>query len=173
MNQKDKFVGFEYKEIIVKKAMQSLYADNFSDFGWIEDGIEEAIGKVDSIVMKFKRDRKITNRVELTRLQRQFEACVSEIVALEQSKVIKAASTAYVIGIVGTVFMSGSVFAVIAGKVALCILLAVPAVVGWISPYFIYKLISKKKTEELNPLIDEKYDELYEVCEKANALLLN
>lgn len=34
-----------------------------------------------------------------------------------------------------------------------------------------FKGVSSKKTEMLNPLIDQKYDELYTVCEKANALL--
>lgn len=57
--------------------MQSVYADSFGSFGWIAEGIGEAVGKVDPVVMKFKRDRKIRNKAELTRLQRQFEACVA------------------------------------------------------------------------------------------------
>ena len=37
-------------------------------------------------VLRFRRDRKICNRAELTRLQRNFDSCVAEIDALEQSK---------------------------------------------------------------------------------------
>ena len=86
------FIGYEYRDITVKKIMQSVYADSFGNFGWIAEGIGEAVGKVDSVVMKFKRDRKIRNKSELTRLQRQFEACTAEIVSLEKSKVTKAAA---------------------------------------------------------------------------------
>lgn len=124
-----------------------------------------------SVVMKFKRDRKIRNKSELTRLQRQFDACVSEIQSLEFSKYRKASTVAYVIGVVGTAFMAGSVFAITLNMVVLCAILAVPGFLGWIIPYLCYRNISKKKTAEITPLIDQKYDELYAVCEKRNALL--
>ena len=67
--------------------------------------------------------------------------------------------------------MTGSVFAVTAGNIPLCVVLAVPGFIGWIIPYWIFRSVSRKKTEAVNPLIDQKYDELYEVCEKANALI--
>lgn len=59
--------------------MQAVYADSFGNFGWIAEGIEDTVGKVDFVVMRFKRDRKIRNESELTRLQRQFEACTAEL----------------------------------------------------------------------------------------------
>lgn len=86
--QRNDFKGYEYRDITVKKMMQSVYADCFGSFGWIAEGIGEAVGKVDSVVMKFKRDRKIRNKAELTRLQRQFEACVAEIISMERSNPI-------------------------------------------------------------------------------------
>jgi hypothetical protein len=169
--QRDDFTGYEYKDITVKKMMQAVYEDSLGCFGWSEEGVGEALGKVDSVVMKFKRDRKIRNKAELTRLQRQFEACVLEIVSLENSKTIKAAAIAYVVGVIGTAFMAGSVFAVTAGNIPLCVVLAIPGFIGWIIPYLIFRNVSGKRTEAVNPLIDQKYDELYAVCEKANALL--
>lgn len=171
MSQKNDFTGYEYRDITVKKTMQSVYADSFGNFGWIPEGVGDAVGKADSVVMKFKRDRKIRNKSELTRLQRQFEACTSEIVSLEKSKVTKAAAIAFVVGILGTAFMAGSVFAVTAGKISLCAVLAVSGIVGWVVPYLIFRNVSGKRTEAVNPLIDQKYDELYAVCEKANELL--
>lgn len=169
--QKNNFMGYEYRDITVKKTMQPVYADSFGNFGWIAEGIGEAVGKVDFVVMKFKRDRKIRNKSELTRLQRQFEACTAEIVSLEKSKVTKAAVIAYAVGVIGCAFMAGSVFAVTAGNIPLCVILAVPGLLGWIAPYLIFRRISKKRAEVVNPLIEQKYDELYSVCEKANALL--
>lgn len=173
MGKKD-FIGYEYRTISVKRSMASLYADGYENFGWELEGTEETNGTLpaEAITMKFKRDRKICNKAELTRLQRNFDACVNEILSLEASKHVKASVIAYTLGIIGTAFMAGSVFAVTAGRIIPGIILAIPAFVGWILPYFLFKGAETKKTAEVTPLIDQKYDELYAVCEKAHALLV-
>lgn len=168
---KNTFIGYEYQDITVKRSMASMYTDCYKNFGWELDGTNEPISKIDSVEMKFKRDRKIRNKAELTRLQRNFDACVSEILSLESKEYIIASVVAYMIGIIGTAFMAGSVFAVTSEKILLCILLAVPAFIGWIIPYFCYKAIVRKKIVQIAPLIEQKYEEVYVVCEKANALL--
>ena len=113
------------------------------------------------------------NKAELTRLQRNFEACVREITELEKRKTSAATSAAIAVGVAGTVFMAGSTFAVTAQQphILLCVILAIPGFLGWILPYFLYKRMTKAKTEEISPLIEEKYDEIYEICEKGNRLL--
>ncbi len=169
--EKNNFIGYEYQDVTVKRSMASMYADSYQNFGWELDGTAEPVGKLDSVTMKFKRDRKLRNKAELTRLQRNFDACITEILSLEAQKYIKASVVAYVIGIIGTAFMAGSVFAVTANRIIPCILLAIPAFIGWVLPYFCYRAIVKKKAAEVTPLIDQKYDEVYAVCEKANALL--
>ena len=167
------FVGYEYQEVAVKNGMTSVYADGYENFGWKLENSDMALGKPDSVVMRCKRDRKIRNKPELTRLQRQFDAIVSEIVSLESSKRLKASVAAYVVGIIGTAFMAGSTFAVTAQQphILLCAILAVPGFIGWILPYFLYKRMAEAKAEEISPLIEEKYDEIYEICEKGNRLL--
>ena len=169
--QESNFVGYEYQDISVKRSMAAVYVDGYENFGWQLDGTAEQPGKVETVAMKFKRDRKIRNKAELTRLQRNFDACVSEILSLESSKYIKASAIAYAIGIVGTAFMAGSVFSITADQLIPCIILAIPAFTGWILPYFLYQGIRKKKTAQVAPLIDQKYDEIYAVCKKANDLL--
>lgn len=168
---KNNFIGYEYKDVTVKRNMESIYVDGYTNFGWVLEGTSIPLQNVGSIVLKLKRDRKIRNKAELTRLQRQFESCASEIERLEFSKTVGASAAAYIIGVIGTALMAGSVFAYLAGMIPLMIILAVPAFVGWIIPYFCFLNISKKKTEQVTPLIDQKYDEIYEVCEKANGLL--
>lgn len=165
------FVGYEYQDISVKRSMAAVYADSYKNFGWQMEGTAERTGRLDSVTLRFKRDRKIRNKAELTRLQRNFDACVSEISSLETSQYTRASVTAYTVGIAGTAFMAASVFAVTASMVLPCIILAVPAFAGWILPCFIYRRIVKKRTAQLAPLISKQYDELYAVCEKANSLL--
>lgn len=166
------FIGYEYKDITVKRMMEPVYADGYSNFGWALEGTSTSVQNVGSVTLKFKRDRKIRNKVELTRLQRQFDACVAEIETLESSKVTGASIAAYLIGIVGTAFMAGSVFAYEADLLPLTIILAIPGFAGWIIPNFCYRGIRKQKTNKVSPLIDQKYDEIYEACQKANALLV-
>ncbi|WNS43918.1 hypothetical protein [Paenibacillus sp. MMS20-IR301] len=167
------YVGYEYKDITVKRRVESVYADGYSHFGWTLDSTSAPAQHPGSVTMKFKRDRKIRNKVELTRLQRQFDAAVTEIEALENSKVILASAAAYATGVAGTAFMAGSVFANLDGSLVLSIILAIPGFAGWIIPYLLYTNISKKKTSRVAPLIDQKYDELYELGQRANSLLVN
>ncbi len=167
----DGFVGYEYKEVIVKRSMESVYSDGYTNFGWILEGTSVPIQSFNSVTMKFKRDRKIRNKAELTRLQRQFEACVAEIERLEFSKAVGASTVAYIMGVAGTAFMASAVFAHIAGMLPLSVILAIPGFIGWIIPYFCYMKLRNKKTEQVAPLIDQKYDEVYEVCEKADGLV--
>lgn len=54
--------------------------------------------------------------------------------------------------------------------VALCILFAIAGFIGWILPYFVYRRVVRKKTKKVTPLIEEKFDEIYEICEKGNRL---
>lgn len=115
------FVGYEYQEVAVKNGMTSIYADGYENFGWKLENSDVALGKPDSVVMRFKRDRKLRNKPELTRLQRQFDAIVSDIVSLESSKRTKASIAAFTVGILGTAFMAGSVFAITAGLLLPCI----------------------------------------------------
>ena len=177
--QRKNFVGYEYKEIIAESSRTSFLLDGYECFGWeLDEKRMNNRGSKNSSypkkeVLYLKRNRKIINKMELTRLQRNFEACVKEIETLEKSKTSVATIYALVVGIIGTAFMAGSVFAVTAQPpyIILSILLAIPAFVGWIIPYFLYRRVTRKQTQKLTPLIDQKYDEIYEICEKGNKLL--
>lgn len=178
------FVGYEYKEVAADSDKASFMIDGYENFGWeldenmpgssLDGNQRKSYSKnPPKVVIRMKRNRKIMNKMELTRLQRNFEACVSEIEKLEKSKTSAATMYAIVIGILGTAFMAGSVFAVTAEppQIIVCILFAIPGFIGWILPYFVFKNMVGKRTEKVTPLIEEKYDEIYEICEKGNKLL--
>ena len=172
---KRNFVGYEYKDIDVESKKSSLYIDGFQNFGWELDENQSPCAATGMVKIRLKRDRKIMNKAELTRLQRNFEDCMDQIEKLEHSKYLHANIAAIAIGIVGTMFMAGSTFAIVATPpiLWLCVLLAVPGFAGWVAPYFVYRIIVRKRTKIVNPLIEDKYDEIYEICEKGNHLLGN
>lgn len=176
--EKTNYVGYEYKEIEADSSMVSLLLDGYENFGWeVNECLpgssrEGKPGGSQKSVIRLKRDRKIINKAELTRLQRNFEACVAEIQMLEKKKTSAATAYALVLAIIGTACMAGSTFAVTAQPpfIVLSIILAVPGFLGWIFPYFLYRRIQEKQTEKMTPLIEAKYDEIYEICEKGNKL---
>ncbi|MCM1101109.1 MAG: hypothetical protein NC398_06965 [Acetatifactor muris] len=177
--QSHNFVGYEYKEIVAESDRVSLLLDGYESFGWEPDENIPGSGSVihaqarKKAALHLKRNRKIINKAELTRLQRNFEACVGEIDALERAKTSKATVYALVMAVIGTAFMAGSVFAITAPTpyIILSTLLGVPGVIGWILPYFLYRKTVNRQTQKLTPLIEAKYDEIYEICEKGNKLL--
>ena len=142
------YVAYEYKEIEAKGERAALLMDCYQSLGW-EAEKETASGKI-----MLRRSRKIINKAELTRLQRNL-------------------ITSLVIGLVGTAFMAGSVFAVTATPpvIWLCILLAVPAFTLWALAPILYPRMVAKRTKVVNELIEQKYDEIYLICEKGSKLL--
>ena len=179
------YISYEYRQITVPKEHVSLCMDSYPCFGWEPDPNHDSqlsSGRTVStgaghntagtVQLFFRRDRNISNKAELTRLQRNFDSCVAELSALERAKTNQATIVALAVGLLGTVFMGGSTFAAVAQPpvIWLTILLAIPGFAGWIAPYFLYRTLVRKRTAEIEPLIEQKYDEINEICEKGSVL---
>ena len=171
-NKKD-YVGFDYKQVIAESQKIGFMIDCYENFGWSLDECTSDIKDNGKSVLNMKRDRKIINKVELTRLQKHFEDCTTQIDRLESQKTQTATMVALAVGIIGTAFMAGSVFAVSHEPpiIWLCVLLAIPAFAGWIMPNFLFNNIKATKTKQIQPLIEEIKEEIYQICEKGHGLL--
>ncbi|MGI6006486.1 MAG: hypothetical protein ACOX8E_03225 [Ruminococcus sp.] len=178
------FIGYEYKEVAADEGKLSFLIDGYENFGWkIDENVmrggreaypERPEGRYRrKMMIRMKRDRRIINKMELTRLQRNFESCVAEIEHLEKEKTSVPCIRSIGIGIVGTAFMAGATFAVTAATphIILCIILAVPGFLGWILPVLLYRRGVRKQVEKITPLIEAKYDEIYEICKKGNKMI--
>lgn len=166
MNENE-FVGYEYTTVVAKRELESFYMDYYPSFGWEFDNRTPSIKGFNWIQLKFKRNRRIEKKTELMKLQRQFESSIEQIQKLEMSKVLKASTVAYIVGIIGTAFMAGSVFSVVGGAIVPCIILGAVGFIGWAASYVSYRNISKNMTDKIEPLIDKKYDEINEICKSA------
>lgn len=173
IRERNKFTGYDYKDVKMEEGEVSMYLDGYRNFGWIADGDRPPSKKGRNVFLCLKRDRVILNKVELTRLERHFESCMNEIKIMKKAQTSVPTMISLGIGIAGTIFMACSTFAVTADPpmIGLCILFAIPGFIGWILPYFIYKSSVKKQKEKQSPLLEEKYDEIYEICKKGNELL--
>ena len=66
------YVGYEYKEILVSKDKVSMCIDGYKNFGWKLDENRKQLTEKEKSIIYLKRDRRIINKAELTRLQRHF-----------------------------------------------------------------------------------------------------
>jgi len=195
------FVGYEYKTVKVPKELESLWSDSMQNFGWKLEKSEAATVKhvwgpirvllaplalllgapfkkmvIDhesetEVELIFKRDKNIAGKTDLTRLQTQFETYARGIECLEDSKSSGATIAAYVIGLIGTVFMGVSVFTYLAGSLPLMVVMAIPGFLGWILPYFVYNSLKGKKARSVEPQIEKQHENIYDVCMRANGIL--
>mgnify|MGYP003623261028 FL=1 len=165
------YIGYEYMELNAQSERISMYLDGYLNFGWVAD---ENVPQTKNSI-KLKRDRKIINKMELTRLQRHFEVCMDEIAALEKAKRNRATMLSILVGVVGTAFLAGSVFAVTHQPplILFTILLGIPGIIGWVLPIILYRMVLRRDAAKMAPLIEAKYDEIYEICEKGAKLLHN
>ena len=181
-------VGYEYREITVPRELSSLCLDSYPYFGWEIDPNHEisarsgsglrrslsgAASQKERVTLYFRRNRSLCCKAELTRLQRNFDSCIAELQALEKSKTAASTIAALAAGMAGTAFMAGFTFAVTADPpiLWLTIVLAIPGLIGWVVPYFLYRAVLRKKTAEIAPLKKQKYDEMDQLCEKGSRLL--
>ena len=164
-------IGYEYKEVTVPRNMESEYADGYANFGWEFNGTDYALVSETSIVLKFKRDRRIKNKAELNRLEREFESGLHEIVKLERKSTAVVMGSALGLGILGAGFLTGAIFSFIASNIILGIILLIPAIAGWALGYFSSVRLQAKKSEQTAPQVESRYDAVYQVCEKANNLI--
>ena len=120
------FVAYEYQEHTVEQRYASYYEDNYGCFGWQVEQQPHGVELQGRETLRLKRDRHIPNRMELTRLQRQFEAIMNDVRRLEHSVQNQATIAGLGCGLAGTVFMGGSTFAITAAApiVWLCAVLA-------------------------------------------------
>lgn len=167
-----RFIGREYVEIKVEKKYVHLYEEGYSFFGW-EKIYETYPSKLSSskIVLQFQRDRKIRNKVELIRLQKQFDSTLSKILYIEKHQKTLAKVISTIVGIIGCGFMALSVFAIDSQKLSLSVLWGVAGSCCWLSIYFIYKKILAMKSEKVKQSKEREFNTLYEVGERATRLL--
>ena len=173
------FAAYEYKESTVERRRVSEYLDGYESFGWDLNDANEAPavhpgvpGAERMITLHMRRDRRIVNRVELTRLQRQFEACMKEIQTLEGSRDVHATICSLCTGIVGLALLLCAAFTAIASRALtwLNVLPALPGVILCALAYPVYRRVYRKREREVVPLVDAKREEICTLCEKGQRL---
>lgn len=165
------FVAYEYLTIHASRELEPLYKDTYRNFGWIIEGYGTAVPNLSTVTLKLKRDRRIPNRTAVLELQRKAEHSLATIAGLERSKDTAPMAAALGLGIIGSGFLAGSIFAITANLWALGIPLGIVGLAGWAAGYFAHTKVRANKTAQVTPLIDREYETVYEAGEQAGRLL--
>ena len=168
------YIGYNYKTIIVPSSKATMMIDYYQNFGW-ELASDYYTQDYDTppIKITLKQERKIINHMEITRLQNHFEACIEQIKNLENSIETLAIAVSIAIGLIGAAFITGAVLTIIhnPSHLFLIILLSILGITTAIIPIFTYKKLYLQKAKNITPLIEEKYNEIDKICEKAYNLI--
>ena len=183
------FVAYEYLNINVKSDKEPLYTDCYEAFGWnlvtntalVEEG-DYYINNIPNVNgnkqvnLKFKRDRKIPNKLELQNIQRKMELSLKELDKLESEPNTKGIMKSLTIGLLGTIFLAISVFAITANNLEvinyiICAVAGIIGMAGWALGFISYNKTKTKVEQENQSLIEEQYNTIYDCCEKANKLI--
>jgi len=200
MKNNTEFVAYEYKNITVKRDSVTIYTDCLSNFGWEmvdehEHGFHPASSNVthihthivhaatsayagaghsdeiEMVALKFKRNRRINNKLELDRLERQCADALASIGGLERKNSAYTMGISLGAGLGGTVLLALAVYSFISSNIIAGALLAALGVAGWGIGFFANHKVGRKRSVKSAPTIQAQLELLYSICEQAHTLL--
>lgn len=186
MENKDR-IQYEYLSINVKSKIEPMVIDTYENFGWETISSSALTDKEDYYInnfgingerlvnVKFKRDRKIKNKEKLNTLQRKCEETFKNIEKLDKEPHYKGTMYSLIIAMIGCIFLAVSVFIIIANEELINYIISTPiGIVGlifWVLAFFKYNQAKNKIKEKNQPLIEEKYEIIYNACDEAQKLI--
>lgn len=192
--KENSFIAWEYADINVNRNHAPLYTDCYQNFGWIlieqcarhytpdvpaynvttiHNPSAPATGNDHEMVkLKFKRDSRLPNKIQLEQLQRKCESALSSIQHLENTKSAYFMGSTIGFGGVGALFLGLSIFNFVSANIPLCMLFTIISLVGWAMAYYFFAKVQPNKNAQITPRIQEQFEIIYQTCEQANTLLV-
>ena len=167
-------ISYDYKTIKVKREIETLVCDTYENLGWELTNTSSVEGSIFYINLSFKRDRKVSNKVELLKLQEKADNIILNIQNLQAKKKNAGMVGALSTGIVGTLAFGGGMsmtmllkgVGFMLGGIALGIVGAGVCALA----YPIFKKINRKQQAQIQPILESEFDKLADVCEQAAKL---
>lgn len=167
-------VSYDYKTLKVKREIEALVCDTYENLGWELTNTSSSEGSLFYINLSFKRDRKVSNKVELLKLQERADSVIASIENLQRKKKSSGTGASIATGVVGTLVFGG-------GMSACMLLKGVGYMLGGIAlgivgagicalAYPLFKKINKKQSSNIQPILESEYDKLADICEQASKL---
>lgn len=179
------FIAYDYLKLEVLTDLEQLYVDCYQSFGWELTKVLEKTKDQDYyinggilienplVTLKFKRNRKIKNKAELLKLQKNMEDSFKKIDKLKKEPELVSTMYSLILGIIGMLFIIFSILSLTSKSpfYILGVINGIVGAIGFISAFFMYNKKRKQIQEKNEILIEEEYNNIYEHCEKAYNLI--
>ena len=180
------FIAYDFLSIDTNTDQEQLIVDCYQKFGWEylesigsnyrnEDYFINNLDLYENrlIKVKFRRNRKIKNKLELINLQKKMEASFKKIEQLKKEPETFSTICSISIGVVGLAFFVFAMLSYFRNNpiYILTIFNGIIGIIGFILGYFMNSKLFEQKREQNELLIEQQYDIIYECCEKATKLI--
>lgn len=179
------FTTYDYLKLEVLSDLEQLYVDCYQSLGWNLTKVSENTLTKDYyinggiliepslVTLKFKRNRKIKNKTELLKIQRNMENSFKKIDKLKKEPELISTMYSLILGVTGMTFIIFSILSFISKNpfYILGVINGIVGFIGLISALLIYNKKRKQIQEKNEILIEEEYDSIYEYCKKAHNLI--
>lgn len=168
---------YDYQEVVTKTHNALFLLYGYEKLGWetveqhIYSSTQGAYPQQMNVVFRLKRNKKIVNKVELNRLQSNFESCMREIDKMEQTKSTVSVLASVLIGMLGVVGIVAAIMMFFRHWTVVGIIFLALGVGICLLPLKIYSEVLKRQTEKYIPLIQENYREIDVILEKGSKLI--
>ncbi len=166
---------FDYKTLKVKREVETMVCDAYENLGWELTSTGSAEGNPFEVILSFKRNRKIENKMELLKLQQKIDISLKEIEIFQRKRKSAGLVAGLTTGIAGALTFGGGLSMCLclegAGYMAGGIVLGIVGVGIGLFAWWLSKKVNKRKSENLTPVIESELDNLADLCEKAAELV--
>lgn len=168
-------VTYDYKTVRVKRELETMLTDAYSNLGWEVTNTTLAEGSLSYVNVSFKRDRKIQNKMELNKIQEKVNNVLANIEKLQSKKKSAGVPEGVTVGCIGALAFGGGMsmcltlsgVAFMVGGIALGVVGIGIALLGWLT----HNKIKRKKVSQIEPMLESEFDKLSDLCESAVKLI--
>ncbi len=168
-------ITFDYKTVKVKREMEVIVGDAYENLGWELVSSNSAEGSPFEVILSFKRDRKIENKIGLLKLQQKIDLCLAEIDTFQRKRKTGGIVAGISMGVVSALTFGGGLsmclclkgLGFMLGGIAIGLVGVGLGFLSWV----IAKKVAKKKNEDLTPIIEQEFDNLADLCETARNIV--
>jgi len=174
MEQQNNYRNYEYMTVSTGIRNANETADRYSSLGWEIDGRQDGLL---GTMLTFKRDRNIKGKEQLNRLQARIEDNMNGIRCLEESKKRGSMIFALALGIIAALIFGGGMSLIMFNAAPVVVWAIITGVgLGVIGAglaginYPIFNKLVERKTAKINPVIEKKRDEIFDLCQEAHGI---
>lgn len=170
--QMENFITYDYFTTRTSAESATMVADYYESLGW---ELTNRTGFL-NLTLTFRRDRKIANKSDLVKAQKNLDSALKHIELLEKKKTASPRLASVIFGSISSLILGlGMSSCLVWGNETIYmiagVIVGVVGIIGCLVTYPLFSKLRRNSTAKVLPFINSKYDEISNICENANKLV--